>query len=206
MSAPRSRPRKPLLDVQRGGGSSVGPTDDGRIKPDIVAPGVLVFTTNDGSGSQTWVHDLERGVSDVRISRDDGSAISLFFPDGRIGVTPVTTGVGTFVYPPSGKGDPELLDGPIWEVSPDGKVFVTSEWSLPGESPYSMSGPGVEGGQRLLLSGEHGELFNGLSNDGAWMLHSSKRTGAMYSHSALPLGQLMTTLSNRAWTPNPNLR
>ena len=36
-------------DVSRGAGSSVGPTDDGRIKPDVVAPGVGVLTTNDGS-------------------------------------------------------------------------------------------------------------------------------------------------------------
>jgi serine/threonine protein kinase len=137
----------------------------------------IVFTTSEHKKSETWVHDVERGVSTVRITRDDGSAISLFFPDGRIGVTPITA-KGTFVYAPSGKGDPELLDGPIWSVSPEGTVFVTSGWTPPGASPYYLSGPGVEGGKRLLLSGEHGELFHELSSDGEWMLYSSKRTGA----------------------------
>jgi serine/threonine-protein kinase len=137
----------------------------------------IVFTTNQESSSETWVHDLERGLSTVRIKRDDGSASSLFFPDGRIGVTPHTTWVGTFVYSPSGKGEPESFPR-LWGVSPDPAVFITRRWSVPGTSAYYLSGPGVEGGERLLLSGEHGERFHRLSNDGAWMLYSSKRTGA----------------------------
>ncbi len=139
--------------------------------------GQIVYTTNEKNGSETWVHDVERRVSTVRIQRDDGTAISRFFPDGRIGVTPITTKEGTFVYPPSGKGEPETFDGPIWGVSSDGAVFITAGWTQPGESPYYASGPGVEGGKRVLLSGEYREIFHRLSEDGAWMIYSSLRTG-----------------------------
>ena len=140
--------------------------------------GQIVFAVNDPkeASSETWVHDVERGLSTPRVRRDDGAALSMFFPDGRIGVTAVMAGVKTFVYHPSGRGDPEIHEERVLAVSPDGTAFVTSTSGLPDGQPTHLSGPGVGNGERLLLSGEHGEQFHDLSRDGAWMLHSSERT------------------------------
>jgi hypothetical protein len=138
----------------------------------------IVFAVNDLSeaSSETWVHDVKRGLSTPTIRRDDGAAISMFFPDGRIGVTALMTPTRTFAYLPTGKGDPEAHEKRVLAVSSDGTVLITSTSGLPDGQPTHFSGPGAEEDERLLLSGEHAEQFHELSRDGDWMLHSSKRT------------------------------
>jgi len=145
-----------------------------RLSPDRER---IVFTVNARDAtSETWVHDVERGLSTPRIHRDDGAALSLFLPDGRIAVAPVITGTGTFVYPESGRGDPERHADWILGAAPDGMLLVTSDWVFEGKR-VRISGPPPGEGERVVLGGGHGEEFLELSRDGRWMLYSSEHAG-----------------------------
>ncbi len=136
------------------------------------------YAVTEGNRCEIWLCDFERGTQSPWIQRQDGAALSQFLPDGRLAVTPFFPLVGTHVYPASGKGETERLDGWLLATTPDGRLRVVADdvMALAGEAPVYLEGRGVEGGRRLLLEGED-QTFVALSYDARWMLHTSGPVG-----------------------------
>ena len=180
-------PGRELVTIARGDGSV---TVIGRSHPNITGGAFspdgnqVAFCVVDGfkQVSETWVHDFERDLSTPLIQRDDGLAGVSFLDDRRIAVSPLFPVRGTFVYPATGKGTPEHLEGAtLGQSRGDGsRVFIEDVRALFGEFgelvPTYIVHPEEE--PRVLFDGGQKETFHTFSRDGQWMLHSSERTGS----------------------------
>jgi hypothetical protein len=125
--------------------------------------------------SDVRVHDVERDLTTPFLSFDQ-PVLARFLPDGRVVITRILKNQGTWVYAPSGKGDPEFLSERVLAgVSDDSSVWVWSDRPFDGELQWSTDEHASD--LRPLLDAGEGASFLGFSRDGAWMLYSSERAG-----------------------------
>jgi hypothetical protein len=136
----------------------------------------ILLTSWDGPGdSDVRVHDVERGLTTPFLSFDQ-PVLAHFLPDGRVAITRLLKNLGTLVYAPSGKGDPEILsERALKGVSDDSSVWVWSDKPFGGELQWSTDEHASDL-RPLLGPGEEADFLD-FSRDGAWMLYSSRRTG-----------------------------
>ena len=127
-----------------------------------------------------WVHDFERGVAAPWIERTDGAASAGYLPDGRLAVGPLFPAVGTWIYPASGRDEPEFVDDLLIARSVDGTWEITTDDidGLLGLGPSYLSHEAVDEGRRVALPGR----FGAISHDEDWMLYTSERSGRQQAY------------------------